>query len=123
MNLSQRHHTYTHAHTHLWEIVEAEDSGRSDGQVTPPRPDHSGERRPVPTAVVGHGFVLTRQEGQSSFYRLGDGEARVVDDVPEVGVGQQVLPFVDLVNGEQHRLRPAESTEIEPDRDAQGHED
>lgn len=85
-----------------------------DGQVGAPSAHQSSEGSAVATAVVGHGLVLARQVGEGALHRLGDGEAGVVDDVAQVGVGQQVFLLVDFVDGKQHGLGPAESTEVKP---------
>lgn len=97
---------------YLREVIESQYPGGGNGQVGAPGAHQSGQGGPVPTAVVGHSLVLARQVGEGALHRLGDGEARVVDDVAQVGVGQQVVPFVDFVDGEQHGLGPAEGAEV-----------
>lgn len=97
-------------------MVKAKYSGRGNGQVGAASAHEGSERRPVTAAVVGYCLVLARQVGQSPLHRLGDGEAGVVDDVTEVGVGQQVGPLVNFIDGKQHGLGPAEGTEVKSGR-------
>lgn len=101
--------------TYLWEVIETKYPSGGNGQVRTPSAHQSSQRRPTPTAVVGYGLVLTRQIGEGALYGLGDGKAGVVDDVAQVGVGQQVFPFVYFVDGKQHGLGPTEGTEVKPE--------
>lgn len=93
-------------------MIKPQDPGGGDGEVGAPRPHQSSQRGPVATAVVGDGLVLARQVGEGPLHRLGDGEAGVVDDVTQVGVGEQLLVVVDFIDGEQHGLSPTEGPEI-----------
>lgn len=94
-------------------MVKAKYSGSGNGQVRAPSTHEGSKRRPVTAPVVGYCFVLARQVSQSPFHRLGDGEAGVVDDVTQVSLGQQVVPFVNFIDSKQHGLGPAESAEVE----------
>lgn len=102
--------------THLREVIKSKDPGGGNGQIGAPSTHQSSQRRPVPAAVVGDGLILARQVGEGALHGLRDGEAGVIDDVAQVRVGQQVLPFVDFIDGKQHGLGPAKGAEVEPER-------
>lgn len=95
-------------------MVKSKYPSGGNGQIRAPGAHQSSQGGPVPAAVVGNSLILARQVGEGALHGLGDGEAGVVDDVAQVSAGQQVLPFVDFVDGKQHGLGPAEGAEVKP---------
>lgn len=104
----------TRVSAYLWEVIEPQYPGSGDGQIRATGAHKSSQGCPSATAVVGYGLILACQVGEGALHGLGDGEAGVVDDVAQVGVGQQVIPVVDFIDGKQHGLGPAEGTVIKP---------
>ena len=65
--------------------------------------------------VDGVHFVLGH-EAQRGLERLGHGVAGVEDPVAQGDVGQEGAAVVDLIDGEDHGLQPAEAPEVVPAR-------
>lgn len=72
-----------------------------------------------PSAVskIGFVFFLPCKEYQCCFHGFGDSVAGIKDLIAQSDVGQNIFPFVNLLDGVDHGVHPAESLEVDPEKE------
>lgn len=99
--------------SHQWDLEQIQDSGHSDGEAGARVPDDQRDAggRTRPGSVPLQGSRDDRQGGPGGQCHH---PAGIVDPVTQRDVGQELRVSVNLVYKEDHRLRPAQSSEIQP---------